>query len=117
MAPEKYAESLSAGRSPIVRGHQLDADDRYRKQLINHLMCNLELSPPADFDAEDGAQRWASLRDSLASLTRYEQDGLLVKTATGFRVTALGQLFVRNFAMAFDRYLGEQKGVKYSRTV
>jgi coproporphyrinogen III oxidase-like Fe-S oxidoreductase len=35
----------------------------------------------------------------------------------GWQVTPLGQLFVRNLAMAFDRYLPEQEGVTFSRTV
>jgi oxygen-independent coproporphyrinogen-3 oxidase len=39
--PDRYAARIEAADSPIVRGHRLDEDDRYRKQLINHLMCNL----------------------------------------------------------------------------
>ena len=79
-------------------------------------MCNLEIVLPegADRCSED---LMTVLEKTMDSLRRYESDGLLVKRNGGFRVTELGQLFVRNLAMPFDRYLDDQKDIKFSRTV
>lgn len=114
--PERYAATVEADRSPLVRGHELDEDDRYRKELINHLMCNLEvdLRPPPGADQ----QLESALAAAAAALEPYAAEGLLTPQGTaGYRVTPLGQLFLRNLAMPFDRYLPRQGGATFSRTV
>jgi len=116
VAPESYSQRLEAGASPPVRMHRLDADDRYRKELINHLMCNLEIDlsePPAWAPTGLGAE----LRDAARSLEPFEAEGLIMPSERGYLVTPLGQLFVRNLAMPFDRYLPKQGSTTFSRTV
>ncbi|MBI4951560.1 MAG: oxygen-independent coproporphyrinogen III oxidase [Myxococcales bacterium] len=115
-APEKYNEMLAAGRSPVVRGHLLDADDRYRKALINDLMCNLEIRPDVVAAAE-GLPVPDAVARALEGLAPFANEGMLERTRDGWRVTSLGQLFLRNIAMPFDRYLPEQGGTNFSRTV
>jgi oxygen-independent coproporphyrinogen-3 oxidase len=114
--PEEYAARVQSGSVLQERGHRLDAHDRLSKEIVNHLMCNLEVRLPAELFrnhaelADDFAERMSSLADFISA-------GLVERTASGFRITALGQLFVRNIAMRFDRYLPQQSGVTYSRTV
>jgi len=118
----EYYEALRADRFPIERGCRLDADDVLRRHVITQLMCNLHLdvrqverSFGIDFAATFGAE--------LAGLTGPDSPvshGLLVVTPDALEVTPTGRLFVRNVAMAFDRYLaghaGQPKPV-FSRTV
>ncbi|MBW2527676.1 MAG: oxygen-independent coproporphyrinogen III oxidase [Deltaproteobacteria bacterium] len=115
VAPERYAERIERRASTIVRGHRLDDDDRHRKLLVNHLMCNLEvdLTPPAAA-SEELASALAAARVEIG---RFVGDGLVEPTAVGYRVTPLGQLFLRNLAMPLDRYLPRQGGTTFSRTV
>jgi oxygen-independent coproporphyrinogen-3 oxidase len=114
--PERYAERIEAGKSPVVRGHLLDADDRYRKALIGDLMCNLAVRPVAASEAT-GLPPPDDLVEGLTALGAFTSDGLVDRSPEGFRVTGLGQLFLRNLAMPFDRYLRAQDGALFSRTV
>jgi oxygen-independent coproporphyrinogen-3 oxidase len=114
--PDRYAELVRAGGGAIVRGHQLDDDDRYRKELISELMCNLEIRP-VDIAERLGLPVPADIEAAVASLAPFEQEGLLEPLADGYRVTEVGQLFLRNLAMPFDRYLTEDNRQVFSRTV
>ncbi len=114
--PDLYAEAVLSGRLPIERGHELDFADRIVKQIINHLMCNLEIEIPIEAYAAS-PEFVEGLEAAMDALDEYVSANLLERTPRGFRVTALGQLFVRNLAMVFDRYLPAQKHVTFSRTV
>ena len=114
--PDRYAERVEAGESAIVRGHYLDDDDRYRKALISELMCNLEIRPEA-IGERLGLPVPADIPAAVDALAPYAEEGLLEPVKAGYRVTEVGQLFLRNFAMPFDRYLTEQNRKVFSRTV
>lgn len=116
VSPERYAELLSGGSWAIQRGHQLNYDDRVRKHIINHLMCNLDIRIPPDVEELDN-ELAESLNAAMDSLRGYVDEGLLIEYDSGYTVTPLGQLFVRNLAMPFDRYLEQQHGVYFSQTV
>jgi oxygen-independent coproporphyrinogen-3 oxidase len=88
-----WQDALAAGRLATARGHLLDEDDRMRRALITHLMCNFEV------DLGAAATRHA------AALDPFEADHLLVRDGTRIRLTPLGRPFVRNVAMVFDAYL------------
>jgi oxygen-independent coproporphyrinogen-3 oxidase len=116
VSPEIYGEVIHSGNWAVHRGHQLDHEDRVRKQLINHLMCNLEIEIPAEARA-GGNGLLESLQEALESLRPFVAEGLIIERPRGFAVTPLGQLFLRNLAMPFDRYLAQQTGATFSRTV
>jgi oxygen-independent coproporphyrinogen-3 oxidase len=103
-----YQASVSAGRLATVRGISLSDDDRRRRRAIMAIMCGGEL--PEGF-ARDFAPE-------IASLAPLEADGLLRRTAGGIEITPLGRIFIRNIAMAFDRYVGAAAGkAVFSKTV
>jgi oxygen-independent coproporphyrinogen III oxidase len=112
-----YEQTVAAGRLPVVRGLRLTEDDRLRRRIILHLMCNLEL--PWDLTvAEFGAPVDALLPDCRPPLVALAEDGLLTLTETGLQITDLGRYFVRNVAMVFDANPGGGGGKPlYSRTV
>ncbi len=112
-----YEEAVSRGRWPVVRGMALTDDDRLRRAVILHLMCNLEL--PWNLTVTGFGRSVLDLipgaMDQLAPLA---VDGLVTLDDEGLKVTDLGRYFLRNVAMVFDAHLGSGDGPpRFSRTV
>lgn len=111
----EYHSDVAEGRLPLARGLALSEDDAQRRHVIMRLMCDMGLDFAA-LSTDLGYDFQARYSNELASLDEFEGDGLLTRNGTGFRVTSMGRLFVRNIAMAFDAYL-ENTNARYSRTV
>jgi len=92
------------------RGMVLSEEDQLRREVILDLSCNLQVDL-----ASHVAEPEAHFASELARLQGMVDDDLLVYEAGVLRVTTLGRRFVRNAAMVFDQYLGEQ-GPGFSRT-
>ena len=118
----EYYAGLTAGRFPIERGYALDRDDEIRRHVITALMCNGYLTI-ADVEERFGISFDDYFASELAELTAADSpqaDGLISVTPAALEVTPLGQLFVRNICMVFDRYLRARTGGAtpvFSRTV
>ena len=113
----RYQDSLDEGLLPIQRGHELTEDDKLRRQVITHLICNLEL--PYDLTiAEFGKRVDEALPQSIERLRPYEADGFLRFDEKGLTVTPLGRFFIRNLCMELDFYLeGQREKPLFSKTV
>jgi oxygen-independent coproporphyrinogen-3 oxidase len=98
----RYEETARAGRLTTVRGLALSDEDARRRRAILAIMCEGRLE----------GERARGFEREIQSLAPLEARGLVARTADGVRVTALGRLFLRNIAMAFDAYLqaGTQGG-------
>jgi oxygen-independent coproporphyrinogen-3 oxidase len=98
-----YAKLIEAGGLAIVRGVALSDDDRLRRDVIERLMCDLEvdLTALAEAHAADPAPLFACL-DGLA---RFEADGLAHRDGGRIRMSERGRPFVRSAAALFDAYL------------
>jgi oxygen-independent coproporphyrinogen-3 oxidase len=98
-----YAKLIEAGGLAIVRGVALSDDDRLRRDVIERLMCDLEvdLTAVAEAHAADPAPLFACL-DGLA---RFEADGLARRDGGRIRMSERGRPFVRSAAALFDAYL------------
>jgi oxygen-independent coproporphyrinogen-3 oxidase len=113
-----YYNLLDAGRFPVERGYILEEDDHIRRYVIHALMCNLEL----DFDhlrKRFGIEYEEYFRDEDQELVTTIEPGFFERTPQRILVTPLGQLFVRNICMIYDRYLRNLSPDKniFSRTV
>ncbi len=112
-----YASRILSGRMGTFRGFRLSEDDRMRREIISHIMFNLEIDRATalfpfgeSFDKVFGPE--------IATLEGFVPDGLLEITSEKIRITDLGRIFLRNIAMVFDRYLREApKGPLFSRTL
>jgi oxygen-independent coproporphyrinogen-3 oxidase len=113
-----YYRALDEGRLPVERGYVLDDDDRIRRFVILSIMCNFELDLAElrrrfgiDYDAYFAAED-ARLRETI-------DPGFYRREKEKLSVTPLGQVFIRNVCMVFDRYLEKTPGEKplYSRTI
>ncbi len=101
-----YGEAIGRGELATLRGVALDDDDRLRRDIIQHLMCCLEVRldalcrrygvDPAALDAE---------RRALQPMI---DDGLAALEGGHLRVTELGRPLVRSVCAAFDVYLAAE---------
>ncbi|UCC81121.1 MAG: oxygen-independent coproporphyrinogen III oxidase [Candidatus Zixiibacteriota bacterium] len=114
--PEPYEKKLAAGHLPIIKGYKLDGDDVIRKKFINNLMCNLEIRIPSG-GKRGNSETVDDLRKSMNKIRHFEDEGLIVPDGEGFTITPLGQLFLRNIAMPFDRYLSKESAAAFSKTI
>ena len=113
---EQYRARIEAGTIPVAKGYVLTAEDKMRADVIMRLMCDMAL------DFEGMGEKWSidfrsHFSAALEQLKVFVDDGLLEWTSTGCRATQHGRLFIRNLAMCFDAYLGQQSETRYSRTV
>ncbi|TAL96406.1 MAG: oxygen-independent coproporphyrinogen III oxidase [Paraburkholderia sp.] len=111
-----WTEAIDAGRLAITRGVRLTHDDRLRRDVITQLMCNLELRFD-EFDATYGIRFTEAFAPELARLQSFADDGLVSIGARRLDVLPAGRMLVRNIAMVFDRYLGQQTLERFSRTL
>lgn len=101
---DKYYERIDAGKLPLERGIELEADDLLRREIIDQLMCHFVL------DIEALEKKWKfsfALHFSLEipELLEMQKDGLLTLDEKLIKVLPAGRLLVRNICMVFDRYL------------
>jgi oxygen-independent coproporphyrinogen III oxidase len=113
----QYYQAVDAAVLPTCRGMSLSADDQQRRDMIQQLLCQSELS----FTDDAGH----TLKESLwqHNLPRFEAlaaDGLLTLEQRdglhGITLTPLGRVFSRNVAACLDAYLPNQQ-VQFSRSL
>ena len=110
-----YYADLDAGKLPVMRGYELNADDVMRRQIIQDLMCRFALEL-ADYQPNFAEYFAEEIRD----LQRIAALGLIEwQPETGsLNVTPKGRFLIRNIAMIFDYYLRHKETkAKYSQTV
>lgn len=114
---ENYYTLLDEGHLPVKKLLKLSTEDLLRKEIIMEIMCKAEvkidrISNKYQIPFEE---KFAS---ELNELNRFHEDGFLYFSDSGFHITPLGRLFVRNIAMVFDQYLKEKSHkTAYSKTI
>lgn len=114
-----YGQAIDAGRLPVYRGITRSAEDEVRRDVIHDLMCNFHVEFAA-IEARHGIEFQEYFSEDLAVLAEHEADGMVEVDTQAIRVTPVGELFVRNLAMCFDRYLRDKRDPEkpvFSRTV
>jgi len=112
---ETYYAYLDDGKCPVERGYLLSKDDKRRRRVIMRLMCDMELNF-ADIGDELRLNFKRHFSSELKRLVPLAEDGLVEWSDTGFTVTDIGRLLIRNVASVFDAYLGKQD-TQYSKAV
>lgn len=114
-----YYRALDDSSLPVERGYVLSADDLVRRHVIGELMCNLYLDI-GDVERAFGVTFAEYFAEELAQLSEATAtDGLIRLGPEAIEVTELGQLFIRNICMPFDRHLRDKPRQQptFSRTV
>lgn len=113
----EYCARLGERRLPIQRGYRLHDDDRLRRDVINQLMCHGRVDF-AVIEAAHGIRFTDYFAGALAALAEPVADGLVTLDDNALTLHTQGRLMMRNVAMAFDAYLGEQaQQGRFSRTI
>ena len=113
---ETYFARLEAGEWPILRGFELSADDRLRRDVITRLICDFEVDCKAleqahtiDFDEY--------FAEELRELEVLQKDDLVSLQPSFIKVQPAGRLLIRNICMVFDRYLRGKSGQRFSKVI
>jgi oxygen-independent coproporphyrinogen-3 oxidase len=110
----RYRAAIEAGNLPTARGLALTADDRLRREVIERLMCDLEVDLAAM--ARRHGRRPETFASSLPTLMELEKDGVAVRRGWRIFVTEEGRPLVRAVCAAFDTYL-QQSPARHSAAV
>jgi len=111
--------AVEKGEPLLERGILLTDEDVLRSDVIEELMCSLEVRW-AELSERHGTDVQALLADEIAALEPLQADGLVQRFDGGFRVPETHRLLVRNVAMVFDAYLkkpAQDAGPRFSQTV
>jgi oxygen-independent coproporphyrinogen-3 oxidase len=112
----RYYARLDEDKLPIANGYVLTREDQIRREVIMRLMCDMKLDF-ASMSASLGFDFANYFKRELSALQALEADGLVHSLPSGFDVTDLGRLLIRNVAMCFDGYLASKAEGVYSRTI
>jgi oxygen-independent coproporphyrinogen-3 oxidase len=93
-----------AGGLATERGLRLTADDRVRRELLQHLYGYGAVDKRL-LEARFGLRFDDYFADELGRLRGPVEEGLVVARSDSLRLTPLGRLLVRVVAAVFDRYL------------
>ena len=112
-----YAREIGDDRLATVRGIALRADDRLRRDVIERIMCELEVDIDA-VAAERGADPAPLKAAASEGILRFEEDGLASWDGRRIAVSERGRPFVRSIAALFDIYLPRHSGtLRHARAV
>lgn len=111
-----YYASLDQGRLPVERGIALSVDDLLRREVIQRLMCQGELSMP-EIESRYALDFSDYFANELAALETLAGDGLITSDAGTIRVTERGRALLRTIAMVFDAYLPRAASTQFSKVI
>jgi len=98
--------AVAAGDLPVARGVALSADDRFRGEIIERLMCDFDVDLAAVCKAH--GRCISELAEPLARLESFERDGLIRHESVRLMVTERGRVLVRSVCAVFDAHLAPE---------
>ncbi|HKJ21970.1 MAG TPA: oxygen-independent coproporphyrinogen III oxidase, partial [Gammaproteobacteria bacterium] len=113
---DEYAQRLDEGTPPVLRGIELNDDDRLRREVITRLICDFQLDT-TDVGRRYGIAFDAYFRREMEQIAVMEADGLLQAAGGVIRVSPRGRLLIRNICMVFDAYLRQAAARRYSKVI
>ncbi len=99
----RWRAKVEADGLATARGVRVDDEDRFRRDIIERLMCDLGVSLEA-VSARHGRD-YREIADVPEQLAPMARDGLLEIDGARLAVTPLGRPFTRVVCAAFDRHL------------
>lgn len=107
-----YQRAVGEGRLATARGVAVSAEDKLRRDVIERLMCDLEVD--LDAVAHHHGKTGAHFGTEIAALQDLEADGIVVREGYQLTMTEDGKPLVRAVCAKFDKYLkaGEQRHSK-----
>lgn len=103
--PGLYAGRIASGELAAAKGYSLTAEDRFRAELIERVMCDFSVDVAAI--ASKHGFEGATVLAGNAMLDELQRDGLIGIENGVVRVEERYRFIVRSVAAAFDAYLGK----------
>ncbi|UVE19331.1 oxygen-independent coproporphyrinogen III oxidase [Pseudomonas sp. LS44] len=111
-----YQNCLDGGQLATARGLRTSEDDRIRRTVIHHLLCDFEVNFGAIEDCF-GLYFRSYFHDIWPQLEHMANDGLLEIGQRRIKILPAGRLLVRAVCMLFDTYVGEAQQQRFSRVI
>ena len=109
--PQQYKKSLEGGNLPIKKGFAVSDVDIFRRNIINEIMCYLEV------DLKKYNDDWSNFfSDEISRLGELIDDNLISLDNGVIRVPDTSRSLIRIVAASFDTYLNNGKG-KHSSAI
>ena len=109
-----WREALERGELPVHRGVAMSADDRFRAEIIERLMCDFTLDLAETCARLD--RKVEDLAEAFEMLKPMEADGIVEVRGSVVEATRTGRDFIRSICAAFDAHL-ERDAVRHSRGI
>ena len=103
-----WRERVQGSGLGVLRGHRLTADDKLRRDVIMKLMCH-GCVLKSEIESVHGIRFDDVFAEELQDLAPLESDDLLERTQDAINLTPVGQVFMRNVVVVFDRYFRARK--------
>ncbi len=103
-----WAQSIAEGRLPIHRGLVLSADDLLRREVIEKLMCDMQVDLET-VAAHHGVDP-AVFFDDLDRMKTLEREGLAIVKEWVVTIPVEARLAMRSVASVFDAWLSSGQG-------
>lgn len=100
--------AVQTGQLPIARGVAVSAEDRFRAEIIERLMCDLSVDLGAV--CERHGRPVADLANAVTRLAPFLGDGLARLDGRRLEIVGAGRLVVRSVCAAFDTYFEPAAG-------
>ena len=110
-----YYKAIDQQHLPLERGIYLSRDDKLRRWVIASLMCNMGVEYKI-FAGQFACDFNDYFADAAASITLFEDHGLVESNVDGLSITPMGRYFIRNICMLFDAHL-PTNAAGFSKTV
>ncbi len=105
-----WSRAIEADHLPTVRGVRQSGEDRIRAEIIERLMCDLEVDPGAIAARFGGAIEQPDLDDLIA-------DGVIARQGRRIRIADDYRMLARVVAARFDSYLQVNREARHSVSV
>ena len=109
-----WRAALGRGELPVRRGVATTPDDRFRGEIIERLMCDLQADLPAICERHGVSVH--ALAPELRQLAVFVDEGLIFLDDARIQLTPGGREFLRPICAVFDRYFEPESG-RHSRAV
>jgi len=113
----EWTAAVGRDGAATFRGFRLSADDELRRFVIQSLLCH-GVVVKAEAESRYGIDFDEKFAGALEALEPCAADGLVELLPDEIRATSIGRVFLRNLAMPFDAYLGNDSEKKvFSKTL
>ena len=113
-AVPQWRAKLEKGELPVARGVEMTADDRFRAEIIERLMCDFTVDLAEVCDSH--RRPLADLDESIARLAPMQEDGIAEVHGATVGATRTGRDFIRSICAAFDAHL-EHGAIRHSASI